>query len=227
MDVTFLGHSAFRIKGAGKEILIDPFISGNPQAAVALDELHPDVIIVTHGHGDHLGDGIKLAKRDGALFIAPYELVVYAQSKGVANAHPLHIGGGYNFDFGRVELTLALHGSAIQDGGKMIPGGNPVGAVLSLEGRNIYHAGDTGLFGDMRLIGEKRPLDLAMLPIGDNFTMGIDDAVRAVEMLKPKAVIPMHYNTWDIISADPEDFARRIPQSTKAIILKAGESFSL
>ena len=227
MDVTFLGHAAFRIRGAGKEILIDPFISGNPQATVTLDELHPDIIVVTHGHGDHLGDGIKLAKRQGALFIAPYELVVYAQGKGVENAHPLHIGGGYNFDFGRVELTLALHGSVIQEGDKMLPGGNPVGVVLSLEGKNIYHAGDTGLFGDMRLIGEKRPLNLAMLPIGDNFTMGIDDAVRAVEMLKPETVIPMHYNTWDIISADPDDFARRVPQGTKAVVLKPGESFSL
>ena len=217
MDVTFLGHAAFRIRGAGKEILIDPFISGNPQATVTLDELHPDIIVVTHGHGDHLGDGIKLAKRQGALFIAPYELVVYAQGKGVENAHPLHIGGGYNFDFGRVELTLALHGSVIQEGDKMLPGGNPVGVVLSLEGKNIYHAGDTDRIPEMDGVNA----DVALLPVGGTYTMNAQEAAEATIAIGPKAAIPIHYARIVGSEDDAKRFQKLCKGKVEVIILKA------
>lgn len=220
----FLGHSAFEIEIGGKNILIDPFITGNPQAAVKPGDLHPDYIIVTHGHSDHLGDSIDIAKKNNSTIIAPYELAVYCGNKG-AKTHPMHIGGSYPFDFGVVRLTLAIHGSAIVDGEDIISAGNPVGVVIEADGKSIYHAGDTGLFGDMKLIGDRYKPQIALLPIGGNFTMDIDDAAYATKLLKPDVVIPMHYNTFDVISANPEDFSKKVGSAAKVVILEPGEEY--
>jgi len=219
----YLGHSAFELEMSGKKILIDPFITGNPKSAAKPGNLRPKYIIVTHGHSDHLGDAIDIAIKSGAMVIAPYEVAIYCGNKG-AKTHPMHIGGSHPFDFGVVRFTLALHGSTMVEGETLIPGGNPVGVMLEAEGKRLYHAGDTGLFGDMKLIGQRYPLDVAILPIGGNFTMDIDDAVYATKLLAPKIVIPMHYGTFPVIEADPHEFAEKVAAPTKAVVLKPGAS---
>jgi len=225
VKLTYYGHACFAIEGGGAVLIIDPFLSGNPMAAVQAADVNPDYILVSHGHGDHLGDAIPIAQRSGATIISNFEIATYCQQQGVESVHPLHIGGGFNFPFGRVQLTIAHHGSALPDGSY---GGNPAGFLLTIEGQTIYHACDTGLFYDMKLIGEKGVV-VAILPIGDNFTMGPDDALRAVKLIKPQVVIPIHYNTFDIIRQDPQAFAQRVEQETAAqcIILKPGESYEL
>lgn len=225
VTITWLGHSAFSIEDGTHTILIDPFLTGNPKAAVRAEDVKADFIIVTHAHGDHLGDAVPISKRTGAMVISNYEIACHCQQEGAA-AHPLHIGGGHEFPFGRVQLTQALHGSSFPDGSY---GGNPAGAVLKVGGKTLYHAGDTGLFGDMKLIGDRNALDLAILPIGDNFTMGIDDAVYAVQLLHPKAVVPIHYDTFDVIRQDPRSFRARVETETSARcqVLNPGESLTL
>jgi L-ascorbate metabolism protein UlaG (beta-lactamase superfamily) len=225
VEAKFLGHAAVQVKAGQTVILIDPFLTGNPQAVVKPDQVKADVIVVTHGHGDHLGDAEAIAKRTGALVIANAEIAGYLSKKGV-KAHALHIGGGYNFPFGRVKLTIAHHGSSLPDGSY---GGNPAGVLLYLEGKTIYHAGDTGLFYDMKLIGEEG-VDLAFLPIGDNYTMGLEDALRAVKLIQPKVVIPMHYDTFPVIPEDPHKFAARVAAEVpgvQCVVLRPGESFAL
>lgn len=226
VKVKFIGHSALEIEGAGKKIIIDPFYTGNPLTEKKAEDVEADYIIVTHGHGDHLGDAISIAKRTNAKVIAPFEVATYAQNKG-AEAHPMHIGGGFNFDFGRVSLTKALHGSGIAEGDTMISGGNPAGVILEIDGKTIYHAGDTGLFGDMKLIGDRFDIDVAFIPIGDNFTMGPKDAAYAVGMLKPVKVVPIHYNTWPLIEQDPKDFAQMVGDTAKTIIMSPGDEIDV
>lgn len=220
--IRWLGHACMLLETDGQNVLIDPFLTGNPAAAIKADEVPADFILISHGHGDHVGDTIDIARRTGATVIANYEISEWLRGKGVAKVHGQQHGGGHDFPFGRVKLTLAFHGSMLPDGSN---GGNPCGFLVYLkDGTKIYHAADTGLFGDMRLIGEEG-LDLAILPIGDNYTMGPDDAVRAVKMLEPKKVIPIHYNTWDIIAQDAGAWANRILKETKAkpVVLKPGE----
>ena len=225
-SIKYLSHSSFWIEAGGKKLLIDPFITGNPKATVKSADLKPDYILLTHGHGDHLGDGLAIAKASGATIIAPNELAVYCDSKG-AKAHTMHIGGGHNFDFGRVKLTIAHHGSAVREDDHWEYMGEPCGFLITSEGKTVYHAGDTGLFLDMKLIGEINTIDLALLPIGDNFTMGVDDAIKAVEFLKPKQVVPMHYDTFDLIAADPKKFAAGAEKSgAKVTILGIGETLA-
>ncbi len=221
--IDYLGHSCFAIETNGTNLIIDPFLSGNPLAKVKPSDVKADYILVTHGHGDHFGDTIEIAKNNDATVIGPNEIGVFCSRKDV-KAHNMHIGGGHDFDFGRVKLTIAHHGFSAGEGGLDI-GGNPCGFVLTLGGRKIYHAGDTGLFMDMKLIGEEG-LDLAMLPIGDNFTMGIDDAVRAVEFLNPKRVVPMHYDTFDLIKASPEEFKSKL-KGADCVIMNVGDSIEV
>lgn len=223
---TWYGHAASELETDGYRLLIDPFLSDNPTAAISADTVKPDFILVSHGHGDHVSDVIPIAKRTDAMIISNFEIATWSEQQGVNKVHAQHIGGGYKHPFGYLKLTLALHGSALPDGSY---GGNPCGFLLTTnDGKKIYLAQDTGLFGDMKLIGEEG-IDLAVLPIGDNFTMGPDDALRAVKFLEPKVVIPIHYNTWDLIAQDADAWAERVQTetSTKAVILQPGESYSL
>jgi L-ascorbate metabolism protein UlaG (beta-lactamase superfamily) len=225
VELTWYGHACWRIKTAKSTLLVDPFLSGNPVAPVTPDQVRPDYILVSHGHGDHLGDTVNIAKRTGATVLSNFEIASYCEGQG-CKAHPLHIGGSREFPFGRLKLTIAHHGSSFPDGRYA---GNPAGFLLTLGKTKIYDAADTGLFYDMKLIGEEG-IDVALLPIGDNFTMGPDDALRAVKLLKPKVLIPMHYNTFDLISQDARSFASRVKRAvpkTKVVVLKPGESFTI
>jgi L-ascorbate metabolism protein UlaG (beta-lactamase superfamily) len=225
VELTYHSHACFGVTVNDTELLIDPFLTGNELADVTADEVAADYILVSHGHGDHVGDTVAIAKRTGAMTVSNFEIQSWLVAQGVEKSHPLHIGGGYDFPFGRVKLTIAHHGSALPDGSY---GGNPAGFLLTLEGKKIYHACDTGLFYDMKLIGEDG-LDVAILPIGDNFTMGPDDALKAVKLLEPKVVIPIHYGTFDVIAQDPLAFAARVEAETpaKCVVLKAGDKLRL
>jgi L-ascorbate metabolism protein UlaG (beta-lactamase superfamily) len=223
--VTWLSHACFEIKTDKASLLIDPFISDNPLAPVPASDLSPDAILVSHGHGDHVGDAVAIAERTGATVVSNFEIQNWMAAQGVQNVHPLHIGGGYDFEWGRVKLTIAHHGSALPDGSY---GGSPAGFLLELEDKRIYHACDTGLFYDMKLIGEEG-IALAILPIGDNFTMGPADALRAVKLIEPRQVVPIHYDTFDIIKQDPRAWAVLVEKETdtRVTVLAPGESLEL
>lgn len=223
--ITWFSHSVIQIETGGTTLLVDPFLTGNPLAAVAADDLNPDVILVSHGHGDHIGDTVPMAQRTGATVISNFEIAGWLEKQGLEKIHAMHIGGGYDFPWGRVKLTNALHGSVLPDG---TYGGNPCGFLFTVEGKKVYHACDTGLFYDMKLIGEEG-IDLAILPIGDNFTMGPDDALRAVKLLEPKHVLPIHYDTFDLIKQDPVSWKDRVEGETgaKVMVLKPGESMEI
>ncbi len=225
MILTWYGHATWGITIGEHRILIDPFFNGNPQAPVKADEVTANYIIVTHGHGDHLGDAVSIAKRCQALLIANAEIARWARQQGLERVHAQHIGGGFHHPFGYVKLTQAVHGSSLPDGSY---GGMPAGVLISAEGKKVYHAGDTGLFAGMALIGEEG-IDVALLPIGDNYTMGPDDALRAVKLIRPRVVIPMHYNTWGLIAQDPQAWAERVRAHTDSqpVILQVGASYSL
>ncbi len=222
--LTFLGHSAWMVESGQHTILIDPFLEGNPTAKVKPSEIEPDFIIVTHAHGDHLGDAIPMAKDNDATIIANNEIANYCADKG-ARAHNMHIGGTHAFPFGKVKLTPAWHGSAFPDGSY---GGMPTGCLLMIDGKTIYHTGDTGIFLDMQLIGELNPVDIYLVNIGDNFTMGIDDAVKSVELVKPKLTIPMHYKTMEVIDVDPDSFVKKVEErgfEAKVVDIGASHAF--
>jgi L-ascorbate metabolism protein UlaG (beta-lactamase superfamily) len=222
---TFYGHGTHMIETGGYKLLVDPFFSDNPAAPITAEEAEADFIFVSHGHGDHVGDAVEIAKRTGALVISNAEIAGWFNKQDV-KAHAQHIGGGYEHPFGYLKLTIAFHGSALPDGSN---GGNPAGLLLTAEDdKKIYIACDTGLFGGMKFIGDEG-LDLAVLPIGDNYTMGPDDALIAVQLLEPTMVIPCHYNTWPLIEQDGEAWAKRVSTETDAIphVLKPGESLTL
>jgi L-ascorbate metabolism protein UlaG (beta-lactamase superfamily) len=217
----WLGHACLLFDSDGAKVLIDPFLTGNPKAAAKAGDVPADFILVSHGHGDHVGDTVGIAKRTGATVVCNYEISEWLQKQGV-KAHGMQHGGGHRFPFGRVKLTLAFHGSMLPDGSN---GGNPCGFHITFnDGKRVYDAADTGLFGDMKLIGEEG-VDLAVLPIGDNYTMGPDDALRAVKLLQPKRVTPIHYNTFDLIAQDAAAWAERVRRETQAqpAVLQPGE----
>jgi len=223
--VTWLGHAALSLETDGFNILVDPFLSGNPTASVAPAKVNADFILLSHGHGDHLGDTVAIAERTGAVVITNAELSDWLDKQGI-RTHGQHLGGGFQHPFGYLKLTLAIHGSGLPDGSY---GGNPAGFLLTTnDNKKIYMACDTGLFGDMRLIGEEG-IDLAILPIGDNYTMGPDDALRAVKMLEPGQIVPIHYNTFEVIAQDPKDWAQRVEDETdsKVHVIAPGESVTI
>jgi L-ascorbate metabolism protein UlaG (beta-lactamase superfamily) len=223
--ITFLGHGCFQFETNGSTILIDPFLTGNPLASVTADEVRPDYIIVSHGHGDHVGDTVAIAARTNAIVIANHEIITWLRKQGVKRTHDMHIGGSHQFEFGTVKLTIAHHGSMLPDGSY---GGNPAGILLKTVDGNFYHACDTGLFMDMTLIGDAG-LKVAILPIGDNYTMGPEDSIRAIEFLRPEIVVPGHYNTFPVIAQDVERWAESVGRQTPArpVILKPGQQLKL
>jgi L-ascorbate metabolism protein UlaG (beta-lactamase superfamily) len=208
--VCWLGHACLLLESDKQRVLIDPFLTGNPAATTTADKVEADFLLVSHGHGDHVGDAVAIARRTGATVICNYEISEWLQKQGV-KAHGMQHGGGFAFPFGRVKLTLAFHGSALPDGSN---GGNPAGFLIRFnDGVTVYDAADTGLFSDMRLIGEEG-VDLAILPIGDNYTMGPDDALRAVKFIQPRKVFPIHYNTWPLLNQDAGAWASRVRRET-------------
>lgn len=202
MKITFYGQATFEIETGGKKLLFDPFISPNPAAKdIDIDSLKPDYILISHGHGDHVADLIHIQKNSGAVVICIAEIANWLGKHGINNAHGMNIGGGFDFDFGRVKMVNAIHSSTLPDG---TPGGNPAGFVLYAEGKKIYYAGDTALTYDMKLLADEN-LDWAILPIGDNYTMGVDDAIKASAFVDCKNVIGMHYDTFPVIKIDKEE----------------------
>jgi L-ascorbate metabolism protein UlaG (beta-lactamase superfamily) len=221
LKLTYLSHSTFMLDDGSHKLIIDPFITGNPTCPIKVEDVKVNFVVLTHAHGDHLGDAFTIAKNNDALVIAVNELANYAAENG-CKAHNMHIGGGFNFPFGRLKFTIAHHGSSSPDGRYM---GEPAGVVIKMGGKTVYHTGDTGLFLDMKLIGELDKIDIFLVPIGDNFTMGIDDAVKAVEFVNPEFTIPMHYNTFPVIPADPNEFKKKVESiGKKCRVMEFGET---
>ncbi|AXH99458.1 metal-dependent hydrolase [Sporosarcina sp. PTS2304] len=225
MKISYHGHSIVKIETKGKTILIDPFITGNDLTDLQAADEKPDVILLTHGHNDHVGDTMEIAKRENILVVAPNELAVYLGFQGL-QTHGMNIGGSKEFDFGTVKYTQAFHSSSYTtEDNEIIYTGMPAGLLLTIEGKIIYHAGDTSLFSDMKLYAEDG-IDVAFLPIGDNFTMGPRDAAKAVEILQPKLTVPVHYNTFPPIVQDPEEF-KMLVKSHEVKIMNAGDTIEL
>ncbi|ART77613.1 metal-dependent hydrolase [Sutcliffiella horikoshii] len=227
MKVSYHGHSVVKVEANGKTILFDPFITGNGLTDLKAEDLKVDVILLTHGHNDHVGDTVDLALKNDALVVAPFELAEYLGWQGV-KVHEMHIGGAHEFDFGKVKLTQAFHGSSYTDyeTKTIVYTGMPSGILLTIDGKTIFHAGDTALFSDMKLIGELNNIDVAFLPIGDNFTMGPDDAVLAAKWLDASTVVPIHFNTFPVIEQNPQEFVSKLPEGVGRV-LEVGEVLDL
>ncbi len=227
MKVTFHGHSVVMIETKGKKILIDPFINGNSQSDLNAETVECDVILLTHGHNDHVGDTVEIAKRNDALVVATADLATYLGWQGL-NVHPLNLGGAREFDFGKVKLTQAFHSSHYteEETQNIVYTGMPAGILFTAEGKTVYHLGDTALFSDLKMIGEMNDIDLAFVPIGDNFTMGPEDAVIASKWIGAKMVVPVHYNTFPVIEQDPSAFIEKL-DGVEGKVLDPGESITL
>ncbi len=226
MRITYLGHSGFSVETAGLRLLIDPFLTGNPSAPVLASKISCDYILCSHGHDDHIGDALEIARRCGATVISNFEISEFLGEQG-AKTHGMNPGGTHDFPFGRVKLTLAHHSSSHIEGGKITYLGEPCGILISSGARTLYHAGDTALFLDMQLIA-RAGIDVALLPIGDNFTMGPADALDALDILRPKVAVPMHYNTWPLIAQNGAKFAAEAAVRGHAVrALKPGESLEV
>lgn len=225
MKITYLGHSCFIVETASHRLIIDPFLTGNPLATAKAEEIKCDYVLLTHGHEDHFGDAVEVAKANDATVIANYETAMVASKRG-AKAHPMQPGGAWQFPFGRVKFTIAHHSSSLETADGFSYMGNPAGILITSGGKTLFHAGDTALFLDMKLIGELDVIDLALLPIGDNFTMGPEDAARAVGFLNAKVAFPMHYATFPLIDVDPQRFVDA-DKTGAARILPRGESYEM
>src|SRR5690625_2879711 len=226
MKISYHGHSVVKVKTDHHTILIDPFITGNEACDLDPNTVEADVILLTHGHNDHVGDTVDIAKRTGALVVALNELAVYLGRKGL-NTHPMNIGGAYDFDFGWVKFTHAFHGSSYEEeDGTFIYTGMPGGILLTIDGKTIYHVGDTALFSDLKMIGELNDIDIAFVPIGDNFTMGPEDALIAADWINAKTVVPVHYNTFPVIEQDGEAFAVKV-KTGQGLAMKIGDEIEL
>lgn len=226
MNLSFHGQSTIYFEANGKKVIVDPFITGNGQSDLDANAIEVDYIILTHGHGDHFGDTVELANRNNATVIGSAELGDYlTTNKNVENVRPMNIGGKAEFEFGTVKFVQAFHSSSLtDDNGIPVYLGMPMGVIIEVEGKTIYHTGDTGLFSDMKLIAERHPVDVCFVPIGDNFTMGIDDASYAINtFIKPKITVPVHYDTFELIEQDPNKFKSAVTVG-EVQILKPGES---
>jgi L-ascorbate metabolism protein UlaG (beta-lactamase superfamily) len=223
--LTWHGHSTFTLEAdSGKRIMFDPFLNDNPKSEIRVEDVDDlDYILCSHGHYDHFGDAIEVARRTGATLVGTFELVAFAQSKGVQHGHGMNVGGGHMFDFGYVKLTPAVHSGTVDgdEEGRFTSVAH--GFLVDMAGKRLYHSGDTALIMEMQLL--KGRVDVALLPIGDNFTMGPSDAAQAVGFIEPRVVIPMHYNTWDLIAQDPEEFRSLVGAAAEVVVLKPGQSY--
>lgn len=225
MKVTFYGHSCFLAESGTGAVLFDPFLSGNPSAAVSADQVRCDAILLSHAHGDHVGDAVGIANRLNIPVVAVYELATVLGWQGIT-AHAQHLGGAHDYPFGRVKFTPAAHGSCMIDEAhqQIVYCGTPASILYTAERRTIFHLGDTALLSDFELVGRLNQVDLMLVPIGDNYTMGPEDAAEAVRMVRPKRVVPCHYDTFPLIAQDPRRFARLVGDVAEVVILKPGES---
>ncbi|RXT04804.1 metal-dependent hydrolase [Ammoniphilus sp. CFH 90114] len=229
MEILFHGHSTVQITRLGKSLIIDPFITNNPLAKTKAADVKVDYILLTHGHSDHMDDVLTIAKANNATVIATHELATYFSWQGI-EVHGMNTGGSRTFDFGKVKFTQAFHSSGLTfaDEQKIIYAGMPCGLLLTIDNKVIYHAGDTGLFGDMKILGELNCIDLAFLPIGDNFTMGPEDALIAAEWIRAKKVVPIHYNTFGLIKQDGHAFVEKLrAKGLDGLVAEPGDVFSL
>lgn len=228
MRLTYLGHSCFFVETSSHGIIIDPFLTGNPLAKTKAEDIECDFVLVSHGHEDHMGDAVAISKRTGATIVGNYEIAMTCAKQGAKNVHPVNPGGAWHTPFGRVKMTIAHHSSSYQTDSGFSYLGNPCGILITADGKTIYHAGDTALFLDMKLIGELDAIDAALLPAGDCLTMGMDDAVMAAGFLKAKLAIPMHYNTFDLIKIDPREFAQKAAAANiRAKVMEVGEKIEI
>ena len=226
MKINYLGHSCFTLEVNGKTILFDPFIQANELAKnIDVASVHADFILISHGHSDHIADAVSIAKRTGATVVSNWEIIQWLNNQGVTNTHPMNIGGHWFFDFGKVKCVNAVHSSSLPDG---TYGGNPMGFLLETEEGNVYYAGDTALTMDMKLIGDYKKIDLAFLPIGNNFTMGIDNAVIASDFIRCEKIIGMHYDTFGYIKIDHDEaFGKFAAAGKELMLLNIGKSITL
>lgn len=217
MKITYYGHSCFSLEIKGKHILFDPFISPNELAkGIDVNTVPADYILISHGHMDHIADAVSIAKRTGAMVVSNWEIVQWLNNQGIENTHPMNIGGHWFFDFGKVKCVNAVHSSSLPDG---TYGGNPMGFLLETDSGNVYYAGDTALTLDMKLIGDYKKIDLAFLPLGNNFTMGIDNAIIAAQFIRCDAIIGMHYDTFGYIKIDHQEATNKFNAAGKNLLL--------
>ena len=227
MRFDYHGHATFSLyTDAGTRLLFDPYFDNNPKFdGTRADVGAVDFVLASHGHFDHFEDAIPVCRSTGATLIGTVEVVSFAKSQGVENVHGMNIGGAHDFPFGRVKLTPALHGGQVEgdESGRFTTA--PCGFLLHIDGRRVYYSGDTALTMDMQLLRGR--VDVAILPIGDNFTMGPDDAALAVDFIRPKRVIPVHYNTWPLIAQDPKEFAKKVGRTADMVVVEPGSGVDL